>query len=183
MALLTRTHTASRMAAAALAAALAWPALAQNSVSTPFGNSTASTAAPEARTPGAKKERHEARHAQRLADLKAKLQLTAEQESAWAAFAAAHQPMQRTPGMDRQALQALTTPERIDRMRALRTERMAAMDKRDEATKVFYASLSAQQQQTFDTLSLRHHGKHHGAMGQRGDNAGHGGHHGQRHSS
>lgn len=63
----------------------------------------------------------------------------------------------------------LSTPERIDKMRALRsqhmTERTSAMDKRDEATKVFYAALNADQKKTFDTEHARigrHHGPHRG---------------------
>ena len=49
----------------------------------------------------------------------------------------------------------LTTPERIDRMRALRAQRNAEMDKRMDATKGFYAVLTAEQKKTFDAESLR----------------------------
>jgi protein CpxP len=53
-------------------------------------------------------------------------------------------------------------------MRAQRqAERNAAMDKRGEATKTFYAALSPDQQKTFDAEHLRH-GRHGGPEGHRG---------------
>jgi hypothetical protein len=68
----------------------------------------------------------------------------------------------------------LATPERIDRMRAVRAQRNAEMDKRMDATKTFYAALSAEQKKTFDAEGMRFlrggkrggfggHGRHHGA--------------------
>ena len=49
----------------------------------------------------------------------------------------------------------LTTPERIDKMKELRAQHLgemtAAMDKRGEATKAFYAVLTPDQQKVFDT--------------------------------
>jgi periplasmic protein CpxP/Spy len=89
--------------------------------------------------------------------LKAKLKLVPAQEGAWTAFTSAMQPpahMGRPTPEQRAELDKLSTPERIDKMRALRTQRMtdmsAAMDKRGEATKTFYAALSPEQQKTFD---------------------------------
>ena len=75
----------------------------------------------------------------------------------------------------------LTTPERIDKMRALRAERMttmnAEMDKRGAATKAFYAVLSSEQKAVFDAVSMR--GGRHGMGGEHGEKGGHGrmGHH------
>ena len=95
----------------------------------------------------------------RQADLKAKLKLTPAQESAWTAYAASMQPpagmgMRHTSGQ-RAEMDKLTTPERIDKMRAMRAERMtqmnAEMDKRGNATKTFYAALTPEQQKVFDT--------------------------------
>jgi Spy/CpxP family protein refolding chaperone len=55
---------------------------------------------------------------------------------------------------DRAEMDKLTTPERLDKMRAMHKERMAtmeaAMDKRADATKTFYAVLSPEQKKTFD---------------------------------
>jgi hypothetical protein len=59
---------------------------------------------------------------------------------------------------------ALTTPERIDRMIAMRAQRNAEMDKRFEATKTFYATLTADQKKVFDAESLRF-AKRHGKRG------------------
>jgi len=79
--------------------------------------------------------------------LKAKLKLTPEQEGAWTTFTTAMKPPARTDMKrpDRAELDKLTTPERIDKMHALRAERMAAMnsamDKHEDATKTFYATL------------------------------------------
>lgn len=118
----------------------------------------------------------EAKAAKRMAELKAKLQITADQEGAWTAFTTAMKPPARMDHQrpDRAELAKLTTPERIDKMRALRTqhmaERTAAMDKREEATKVFYAALNTDQKKTFDAEHARmgrHHGGHRG--GHHGD--------------
>lgn len=116
--------------------------------------------------------------AQRQADLKAKLKITASQESAWNAYVASMQPPagmgQR---MDPQArkkmheeMAALSTPQRIDRMNAMKAERDAMMAKRHEATKAFYAALTPEQQGVFDNSRMM--GKRQG----RGE-----GHHGPRH--
>jgi len=95
------------------------------------------------------------------AELKAKLKITPAQEAAWASFTEAMKPstkMQETRP-DRAELEKLTTPERIDKMKMLRTKHMndmnAAMDKRDEATKTFYTTLSAEQKKTFDAEHAR----------------------------
>ena len=63
----------------------------------------------------------------------------------------------------------LSTPERLDKMRALRTQHMgdmqAAMAKRDDATKALYAALSPEQKKLFDAEHSRkgsqHGSKHH----------------------
>ena len=125
----------------------------------------------------AKREAMQTKH---MAALKAKLKLTAEQETAWNSFTAAMKPPARMehPRPDQTEMAKLTTPERIDKMRALRNqhmaERSAFMDKREEAVKGFYAALNADQKKTFDAEHARmgrHHGEH------RGQHKG-GGHHG-----
>ncbi|HQR97391.1 MULTISPECIES: Spy/CpxP family protein refolding chaperone [unclassified Polaromonas] len=121
----------------------------------------------------------QARIARHQADLKAKLKLTPAQEGAWTTFTATMQPPVHGARPDHAAMRAefdkLTTPERIDKMRALRAQRMtemnAAMDKRGEATKTFYAALSPEQQKVFDSQR----------MGRGGKGQGQGGHHGQHH--
>lgn len=114
--------------------------------------------------------------AQHQAELKARLKITAQQETAWTAYAAAMQPPahmgQRPMPGQRAEMDKLTTPERIDKMQALQTERMAEraamMKKHGDATKAFYAVLSPEQKKTFDAehASHKHHSEHqgHGAM-------------------
>lgn len=103
----------------------------------------------------------------RQADLKAKLKLTAAQESAWTTFSASMQPPPHPPRPDKAAMEKLTTPERIDKMRAMHAEHGAQMDKRAEATKAFYAVLSPEQQKVFDANAMPHggHGEHGGREG------------------
>ncbi len=115
--------------------------------------------------------------ARREAALKQKLQNTPAQEGAWTAFTAAMRPPANWKRPDRAEIERLPMPERIDRMRALRTERNAMMDKRGEAIKTFYATLTPYQKGLFDSLK-RPHG-HRGGMGEMGGMGGPGGvHHG-----
>lgn len=106
-----------------------------------------------------KRAKMEERRAQRVADLKAKLQITAAQEPAWNAWLAAMQS-HRGARLDRAQFAAMTTPERIDYMQARQAERAALAHQRGEITKSFYAVLSAQQQQVFDAETLRKKGRH-----------------------
>lgn len=115
--------------------------------------------------------------AKRQAAMKAKLNITPAQEGAWTSFTAAMQPpagMHARPTPEQRAeFDKLGTPERIDKMRAMRTQRMAAMsaqmDKRGEAIKTLYAALSPEQQKVFDTEQQKR-GKH-GGRGDHGDRA------------
>lgn len=143
-----------------------------------FGAAQAQTtpAAPAGNPPQQHRHFDPARMAERvnrhLADLKQKLQITAAQEAAWTSFATAMQPPANVQRPDRQAMANLTTPERLDQMRAMRDRRNAEMDRRAEATKAFYAQLSPEQKKTFDTETAR--------MFQRGHGGGHGPHGGMR---
>ena len=95
------------------------------------------------------------------AELKAQLKLTPAQEGAWTTFVASHKMpadmMAKRP--DPTAMEKLSTPERLERMKSLRNQHIAAMDQRDEATKVFYAALTAEQQKVFDATTMPHHGR------------------------
>jgi hypothetical protein len=99
----------------------------------------------------------EAMMATRHAAMKAKLKLTPEQEGPWTTFTSAMKPPaamgKNMP--DRAELAKLSTPERIDKMRALRAEHMVEMEKREEAIKAFYAILHADQKQVFDAEHAR----------------------------
>ena len=102
------------------------------------------------------------RRAKRMAHLKEALQIAPAQEGAWTAWTASMQPPANWKRPDRVELARLPAPERIDRMRALRTERNAMMDRRGEATKGFYATLDPIQKRVFDLETAR------GGMGGRG---------------
>jgi protein CpxP len=123
----------------------------------------------------ARMEQHRARMQERIAArmnaLKQKLQITSSQEGAWTSWTSAMKPV-RMQRPDRAEIERLSTPERIDRMRALRAARTVEADKRAESTKAFYASLNPDQKRVFDTESLRF-GRGHG----RGGKGGHGHHH------
>jgi len=98
-----------------------------------------------------------------MAQIKAKLHLTASQQTAWEAFS---RTMNTSPefsaGMhDPIAMAKLTTPERIEKINALQDQNIAAMQahmkQRHEAVLGFYNQLSAEQQKTFDTQSGSFH--------------------------
>ncbi len=128
------------------------------------------------------------RATKRLATLKAKLKITAAQEGAWTTFSTAMKPpanaaggmmgMRHDPKLKAE-MDKLPTPERIDKMRALRQQRMTAMtaemDKRADATKAFYGTLTSEQKAVFDAVAMQGgHGSkgEHGGMG--GEHQGHG---------
>ena len=148
-----------RFAATAILAALSLPVLAQQAPVAP----PAASAQAQPRDGGHNRHNpHERRHgdmaqhhAKRLADLKGQLKLTAAQESAWTSFTTAMQPGERPARLDHNGMEKLTTPERIDRMRAMRAQHAAEADRRGEATKTFYATLTPDQQKTFDAQAHR----------------------------
>jgi Spy/CpxP family protein refolding chaperone len=98
----------------------------------------------------------------RHAALKAQLKLTPAQEPAWAAFMEAHKlPAGKMGRPDMPDMSKLTTPERIDKMKEMRAQRMSemamAMDQRGAATKTFYAALTPEQQKLFDAHEMKGH--------------------------
>ena len=111
--------------------------------------------------------RMQAHRAKRLAELKAKLDLSPAQESAWTHFTAATQPPGPPPHRaDRAEFAKLTTPQRLDRMQARQAERSEMFARRADATRTFYAALNPAQQKTFDTetahmMGHRPHGRGH----------------------
>jgi hypothetical protein len=101
-------------------------------------------------------ERMAERHRQHLTELKAKLQLQASQEAAWDVFAQSMKaPAKPLAHPDHGTLEKLTTPERIDRIQTFMRERDAQMRQHGDATKMFYASLNAEQQKVFDAETAR----------------------------
>jgi Spy/CpxP family protein refolding chaperone len=107
-------------------------------------------------------------HAQHLAKLHDKLKLTAQQEGAWKKFAAASTPPNKEARPDPAELDKLTAPQRLEKglehMKAMETklgEHLAAL-------KEFYATLTPEQQKTFDEQTT-HHGMHGEMHGQKQD--------------
>ena len=151
--------------ATALLASLSLPSFAQTSA--PAEQPAAAQKAPEPHQHqrGDKRGDRMEHMKQRMEKLKAELKLTPAQQAAWATYTQAMKPGERPAPGDREAFAKLTTPERIDHMRELRTERNAQAERRAEATKAFYATLTLAQQKTFDAQTLqygaRHHGKQH----------------------
>ena len=97
--------------------------------------------------------------ARRQADLKARLKISPAQEGAWSTFTASMQPPANRPQRpSREEFARLTTPERIDRMQVMKTERDARMTQRAGATRTLYATLSPEQQKVFDANTMRGHG-------------------------
>jgi periplasmic protein CpxP/Spy len=104
-------------------------------------------------------------HAKRMAALKERLKITPDQESNWTSFAAGVAPPAadpRTGAVQRPnlaELEKLSTPERLDKLRAFREARegqfKAVRAKLEEAVKTFYPTLSADQKKVFDAAMLR----------------------------
>ena len=172
----SRTPTFKRIVLAGILCASAGLGLAQTGQATGPGGP-----GPRAETMGRyDPAKMQARMDQRLAAIKAKLQITTAQEAAWTAFTTAMKPMPSAAMASMAATHAeldkLPTPERLDRMRTLRTQHMTEMnllmDQRAEATKTFYAALTPAQKKVFDEQFNRatgRYGDHHmGSMGHMG---------------
>lgn len=148
---------------------------------TAFGMATAGiaahaqNAAPEGRhghmaqqeAGGAKFGERMAKHRAMLHD---KLKLSAAQEPAWAAFAAATAPKMPDTRPDRAAMDKMTAPERMEQWIALSKQHIAVRESHLAALKTFYAVLTPEQQKIFDAgmphggHGHRGHGRHHGMM-------------------
>ena len=170
MAFFSRTFIAT-----AVAAALALPVLAQQ---TPADAAATAQTQVQAQTPAQisapmnaeRRAKHmeqrrvkmQDRMAQHQAQLKQKLELSAAQEPAWNTFVASMKMGEhpaRLGHLERAEVQKMTTPERIERMRAQRAQHHAEADKRADAILAFYAALNPAQQMTFDAQTARY--QHH----------------------
>jgi len=125
--------------------------------------------------PMAMRQHMEERRAAHLKALHDALNIRPDQETAFSAFAAAIAP---PPGADGHrhdhkdkgpdATEALTTPQRLDRMAQRMDDRMThmkvAFERRAAATKALYAALNPDQQHTMDALHdlMGHGGEHRG---------------------
>ncbi len=156
-------HSPWQLIGAALLAAGSGVAVAQTAPTPP---NAAAQERPQGFDPARMREHMQARMAQRQAKLKDALQIAPTQEAAWNTWTAAMQPPPNWKRPDRAELERLTTPERIDRMRAMRTERIAMTDRRADATKSFYAALDPTQKRVFDLATAHRMGRHGGGDGE-----------------
>lgn len=138
----------------------------------------AAPAVAEAPARDAKEHRHDpakrqAMREQRQDKFKQELQITAAQEPAWHAYTASMlPPAPKADRPDREALRKMTTPQRIERMRALQAERHTAMEQRAEAVLRLYGALTPEQQQRFDQRAGMGMGHGHGPHQHRGPQRG-----------
>lgn len=105
--------------------------------------------------------------------LHAILNLRPDQEAAFQAFQAAMTPPphEHHDPMDHASADAMTTPQRLDKIADRMTKRETQFRLRADAIKSFYAALSPDQQRAFDALPMMHgggHGMGHGRMGHGG---------------
>jgi Spy/CpxP family protein refolding chaperone len=126
----------------------------------------------------AKFEQHRAK---RQAELHDKLKITAAQEGAWKSFTEKTAPVRpATPPArpDKDEMEKMTTPQRLDRMAEFAKKREADMTAHIAAVKEFYAVLSPEQQKLFDQefRKMEKRRFEHGRFGR-----GHGPEHGPEH--
>jgi hypothetical protein len=168
-----RTLIAATLAASFVG--LSATAIAQGTAQAPASPPVTQSATPQAPTQAETQKRAQ-RHAERMermqkkmverqARLKSELKLTPAQEPAWNAFVARTQPPARTERpAPREDWSKLTTPERLDRMQAMKTERDARMTQRTEAIRSFYTALDTDQKKVFDDkygMGFKRTGMHH----------------------
>jgi protein CpxP len=121
-----------------------------------FAQTAAGPDAPRAERMEKMRDHMAQRHKQHLTELKSKLKLQSAQEPAWATFEQAMQMPKEPMGRpDRAAFEKMTTPERLDQMQAHKAQMDTRMQQHADATKTFYATLSAEQKKVFDTETAR----------------------------
>jgi len=96
---------------------------------------------------------------QRMVKLHVALRLTSSQETTWTGFVSKLQPA-KTERHDPQQWQSLSTPERLDRMLDNMKSREQKMTERAASILSFYATLTPDQQRTFDQQFLSHFDHH-----------------------
>ena len=127
-----------------------------------LGGAAVAQPAPAAQEAGHRHERGDRPHrdpaemaARRAQHLRDTLQLTPNQEPALNAFVSSMAPpADRREKMraDRGERAAMTTPERLDRMKARMADRQAQFARRADATMRFYSQLSPAQKKAFDAM-------------------------------
>lgn len=163
---MTQRH--KRLILATLVAGLGFTAFAQTPPAAPQAGAQAPMHSMDhmGRRDPAKMQERMAKH---QAELKAKLKIAPAQEGAWTTFTASMQPPANRPQRpSREEFEKLSTPQRIDKMQAMKADRDARMAQHATATKTFYAALTPEQQKVFDANTMRGHGGRHGEHGEHG---------------
>ncbi|WP_303786225.1 Spy/CpxP family protein refolding chaperone [Azovibrio restrictus] len=96
------------------------------------------------------KERMQKRLEARQEQLHKELKLSAAQEPAWRAYTEKSGPPLDWKFPDREAMDKLTAPERMEKMLEMSRQHQARMTERLEAMKAFYAQLTPEQKKVFD---------------------------------
>lgn len=148
--------TSSLVAATLAVAALSSPVLAQTA-----------DCGPMAGGPGKFRELRAQRMEQHQRQLHDALKLSPEQEEGWSKFAATRYP-RALPEGDLRDGSGLTAPERAERMLEFTRQQQQRLTDHVAALKTFYATLTPEQQKTFDSF-------HAGPRGGRGRPGGEGG--------
>ena len=133
-------HPSSLVAATLAAAALSSPVLAQ-----------ATDCGPMAGGPGKFRELRAQRMEQHQRQLHDALKLSPEQEEGWSKFAATRHPPAVPEAGPRDA-SGLTAPERAERMLEFTRQQQQRLMEHVAALKTFYATLTPEQQKTFDSF-------------------------------
>ncbi|MDR2853557.1 MAG: Spy/CpxP family protein refolding chaperone [Burkholderiaceae bacterium] len=149
-----------RLLWAALFAGFSMAASAQSSGAPDQPSAQASMSTDRAKDFAQKHERMHARMEKRFQEhmdaLKAKLNLSANQQGDWNTFAQACKPP--APPAERpepSAFMEMTTPQRLDVMQKRMAERNDAFTRYADAVRTFYGKLTPEQQKTFDAMPMR----------------------------
>lgn len=116
-------------------------------------------------------ERMQEYMAKRQTELHAKLKLSATQEPAWKAYTTSMTPptmeQRQAQRPDRAAMQNMPAPQRMEAMLERMKQNQTRMESHLAALKTFYATLTPEQQKTFDAEfghGRGHRGHHRGGM-------------------
>ena len=108
---------------------------------------------------GRSPEQMQAHFEKRQTELRDKLKLNANQQTAWNTFITKMKPTEPMKRPDRAELDKLSAPERMEKMRDAMQEGEKRMSDRIAATKEFYAVLTPEQQKVFND-EFRFGGRH-----------------------
>ena len=107
-----------------------------------------------------------ARAEKHLGELKAELNLTAAQQPAWQTFSGQVNDQAKNMAAMRdqmrgnaQSMPNKSAPERMAKMADWMKDRAQKMEKMADAVKTFYATLTTEQQATFDKMQMSHMGR------------------------